>query len=150
MPFYEKHKESDMAERPWGHCVFCGRFYTQYEIHYTGAAHTPAVGETITGVSSGKTAIVESVTPYKTGGPEGTIVVVSPSGIFTDGESISGSTSGASFSVCQSYADKRYGFGYPDTALIPFEGKTYCRPHFNAYTQTILDKQRPDIKDVNP
>ena len=148
--FYEHHAEKELAERPWGFCVFCGQYYTQYEIHYTGATHTPSVGEVLTGVTSGKSATVESVVPYKANGPEGTAVMVSPTGTFTDGERINGSVHGASFAVCATYGDKRYGFGYPDTALIPYEGKTYCRPHFAAYTQTIIDKQRPDIKDVTP
>jgi hypothetical protein len=111
---------------------------------YYDATVAPTVGETITGVTSGKTATVSSASKSTAG----TMVVASPSGTFTDGELLTGSTSGASFATLRCYIDRRYGFSYPDSTIVEYNGKKYCPEHFRAKVRNeALDEQSIDIRE---
>jgi hypothetical protein len=137
----------------WRYCVRCGAAYSQYEMDFEGATVAPTVGETLTGATSGKTATVESVTTvngsYTAHTMRGTIVVTSPSGDFTDGEKINGSSSGAAFLTCRAYIERKYGVRYPETMLSQYNGKDYCHAHFAALAKSVIyDKEgRVDIDD---
>jgi hypothetical protein len=145
MSFYEHYDPCDVHDVKWDYCAACGMAYSQHEIDFESCTLAPTVGETLTGVTSGKTATVASSSKmngtYAGGDARGTIVVTSPSGDFTDGESMNGSTSGSGFAVCRCYMDRDYGIKYPDFALMEFRGSKYCRPHFRAKQKILLDEQ---------
>jgi len=107
----------------------------------------PTVAETLTGVTSAKTATVSSVKldhgSYAAGTATGTITLTSPSGDFTDGETINGSVGGNAMLVCHAYVPRRSGKSYPESQLVEHDGKYYCRPHFRAYQSKIIDEQVP-------
>lgn len=136
----------------WRSCYRCGLSYTQYEILFKNGGVAATVGETLTGQTSGKTAIVESVAlaggSYAGANASGTVVVTSPSGDFTEGELIDGSTGGSTMFTCGCYRDTRNGFLYPETQLAEYEGKEYCLEHYAALMQKIADKYRPEVNDI--
>ena len=121
MPFYKHRKETERLDQRWRYCNLCGEAYAQYEIFFTGATVAPTVAETLTGATSGKTAVVSEVHrmagTYAAGTAFGQVVVTSPSGDFTDGETINGSVGGAAMLTCHYYAEKRYGITYPESQL---------------------------------
>jgi hypothetical protein len=142
-----------LANLKYRWCVRCGAAYDVYEMDFEGATVAPTVGETLTGATSAKTSVVSSVTKasgtYAAGTARGTIVVTSPSGEYTDGESINGSTSGAAFLTCRAYIMRRYGHLYPDSMLAAIDGKDYCIPHSVSHAKSVLyDRDgRVDIDD---
>ena len=152
MAFYKHRKETECLDQRWRYCVLCGEAYAQNEMFYTNASAHPTVGETITGVTSGKTGTVSEVSKlngsFAAGTENGTVVLTSPSGDFTDGETINGSTSGDAFATCHYYMEKRYGITYPESDLVTYEGKEYCRAHFHALRVKIEDKAIPNIRDI--
>jgi len=151
--FYKHRKETERLDQRWRYCVLCGQNYAQYEIFFTNSIE-PTVGETLTGVTSGKTAVVSEVSrlngSYALGTANGQVVVTSPSGDFTDGEIINGSVGGDAMMTCHYFAEKRYGISYPESQLVTYEGKEYCREHFGAIARSkIVDKSIPNIQDID-
>ncbi len=150
-PFYEHWKETDLTERRWGKCCLCGDNWVRWDMRFSNITGTPAVGDSLTGQSSGAKTTVAEINlqsgSYIAGTALGEFVVATPSGSFTDGETVAGP--GYTF-VCVFCADKRYGFPYPETVLVTYRGKTYCRPHFAAYARSyIVDREGiPDIKEL--
>jgi hypothetical protein len=144
MAFYEDYDPRRVFNVKWDYCAACGLAWTQHEIDFATATVAPTVGETLTGVTSGKTATVSSVSlmngTYGAGTARGTIVVNSPSGEFTDGEVMNGSTAGAAFATCRCYKDRDYGIKYPEHALGEFRGKRYCRSHLKTKQKILLDE----------
>jgi hypothetical protein len=154
MPFYKHRKETECLGQRWRHCVLCGQNYSQYEIFFTNASAEPAIGEVLTGATSGKTATVSEVNKLNgdasLGTENGMVVVTSPSGDFTDGEILNGSVGGDAMATCHYFAEKRYGISYPESQLVTYEGKEYCREHFGAIARSkIVDKSVPNITDID-
>ena len=144
------HDTGRELDQEWDFCNKCGQTYTAYEMDFANSSVEPTVGETLTGVTSGKTATVSTVTKvsgtYAAGTATGTIVVTSPSGDFTDGETINGSTGGAAMLVCRVYVPREYGRAYPVSALVEYQGTLYYRPHFRAFAHTIEDAQTINLQ----
>ena len=143
-----------LADLKYRWCVRCGAAYDCYEMDFESASAAPTVGETLTGATSGKTSVVESFTKssgaYAGGTARGTIVVTSPSGDYTDGEAINGSSGGAGFLTCRAYVQRRYGHRYPDSMLSTIDGKDYCPPHAASHIKSVIyDRDgRVDIDDT--
>ncbi len=152
MSFYRHRRETERLDARWRSCYRCGSSYTQNEILFKKGSVAATVGETLTGQTSGKTATVESVVlaggAYASGNASGTVVVTSPSGDFTVGELIDGSTGGSTMFTCAVYRDTRNGFVYPETQLAEYEGKEYCLEHYAALMQRQIDRYKPDINDI--
>ena len=153
MPFYLHPTPDKVYDLKYRFCVRCGASYSAFEMDFASASAAPTVGETLTGATSGKTATVSSFTKasgeYTGATARGNIVVTSPSGEFTDGELINGSTGGAAFLTCRAYIERKYGFRYPDSMLAQHDGKDYCQPHSTAHVRSVLlDRDgRIDIDD---
>ena len=136
---------SPPSGRKWGSCVLChDSFRTLVELKFENGSVEPTYGETITGVTSGHTGVVDSSMTisgtYAGGDAVGYIMLTNPSGIdgdsgdcFEDGENLSGSVGGGSFATADGAGiAKSYGVRlHPREGLIPFRGKTYCQCHFN-------------------
>jgi len=102
------------------------------------------LGETLTGVTSGKSATVSEVNPLNS--KNGMVVVTNPTGDFIDLEPMTGSSGAAA--TCHYYAEKRYGISYPEDQLALYEGKEYCLAHYGALMIKLWDKSIADIKEV--
>jgi hypothetical protein len=100
----------------------------------------PTVGETITGATSADTAVVEGHTivsgTVAGGDAAGVIEGKTPTGyddnnleIFTDGETITGSVSCVA-GVHGKGAVQISGRLIPESDIVEYRGKKYCRPHF--------------------
>ena len=151
MGFYEHRRPSECVDDTYEQCEACGALYTAYEMDFYSGSVAATVGETITGATSGKTAVVYSVAKnagtYAGGDAVGTIEVTSPSGTFTAGELLNGSTAGSNFATLHNYEERIYGLSYPSGSLGEYEGKKYCRPHLRAKQKKLLDEQVPDIHE---
>ena len=153
MTFYQ-HPDHKVYDRKYRFCVRCGASYSDFEMDFESATAAPTVGETLTGATSSKTSTVASFTKasgeYAAGTARGNIVVTSPSGDYTDGEKVNGSTGGAAFLTCRAYIERKYGIRYPDSMLAQYNGKDYCLPHFQALAKsTIVDREgRVDIDET--
>ena len=141
---YHHRKETECPEKHWRYCVLCGQNYAQQEIFYTNATKVPVLGETLTGVTSGKSATVSEVNPLNS--KNGMVVVTNPTGDFIDLEPMTGSSGAAA--TCHYYAEKRYGISYPEDQLALYEGKEYCLAHYGALMIKLWDKSIADIKEV--
>jgi len=127
---------SELSGDRYDTCFICGPVEYHVVVHFDGSSATPVVGEIITGVTTLDTGVVSSVT--MTGATTGVMILSSPTGydaessvMFQDNEALTGTTSGASFSlvdggcgVCKS------GRMFPDKMLIEYQGRKYCSEHF--------------------
>jgi hypothetical protein len=85
------------------------------KLTYTGATGTPAVGQTVTGVSSGCTAVISRL-------GTGYLVVSAVTGTFTTGETIATPTLTATLSAQTDYENQSGEFEYywaDDQTLVP-------------------------------
>ena len=159
-------------------CVLCGARRYSALVHYDNSTNTPVIGETITGVTSGDTGVVEKVYNYAGTGnanyvygtgmygfsayagsnSSGILVLTSITGydkisldIFQDNEYITGSVSGASFATVNKTGSVQVsGRLVPDSELIEYQGKKYCRQHFRfKFGHTWVDEQKVDSGELD-
>ena len=150
-------RRTDWSRNPgekWYECVLCGPKRVTAIVEIDRAIGGPTVGETITGATSGHTGIVEKVYPmltvphrygesaygtYSYGGCERKKVILSSATghddinleIFQNGEYLNGTISGVSFSVVNGLGSIQIsGRLVPDSNIIEYHGKHYCRAHF--------------------
>ena len=145
---------TELSGDKYRHCHVCGPVTHRVVVHFDGSSATPTVGETITGVTTGDAGVVESVT--MTGDTTGVMVLTSPTGydsessvMFQDNEALTGTTSGASFSLVNGGCGINIsGRLHPDWNLIEYRGIYYCREHFTfMFKQEWIDDQRPSINE---
>jgi hypothetical protein len=115
----------------------------------------PTTGETITGATSADTCVVEGYTlisgAFADGDAAGIIEGKTPVGydsvlleIFQDNEVLTGSSTFAGVAN-KVGAVQISGRLIPDSELVEYNGKKYCRPHFLfKYRNEWKDEERPD------
>ena len=135
-------------------CYVCGPIKYRVVVHFDGSSATPTVGETITGVTTADTGVVERAT--MTTATAGVMILTSPTGydnessvIFQDNEYLTGTTSGASFAAVDGGCGiNRSGRLHPDWNLIEYQGRKYCAEHFKfMFEKDWLDAIRPDLDE---
>lgn len=136
------NKFSDAGNSRWRTCVWCGSNAKTGVVYFDSGSVAPTVGETITGATSGDTAVIDKVGllsgTYAGGDAAGYMELSSPTGydqdtfeIFSDNEELNGSTSGNSFSTVDHVGSvTSNGTLYPEGDLIEENGKLYCKFHF--------------------
>lgn len=152
MLYFEHPTERDQLGQKWRHCVKCGIHYDQYEIDFTSGSVEPTVGETLTGATSGKTATVSEVAlqvgTWAGGNAIGTVVVTAQTGDFAEGETINGSVGGTNIMTCRTSLLRGYGNLYPESHLVSYNDREYCKAHFSAIAgSTIKAESIPDISE---
>ena len=121
----------------------------------------PVVGETLTGATSGDTAVVSSVSlysgSYAGGDAVGTVECSTATGVnddghvFQDNEEINGSTGGANIFTANGVGSRhKYGRLYPESEMVMRDGKWWCSDHYR-YHYAIRDWAdiKIDIKEDN-
>ena len=126
----------------WDVCHLCGSLYRQALVHFKQGTVTPTEHETVTGASSGDTGVLDRYVlvsgTFAGGDAAGIFILTSPTGyddnnleIFTKDESLNGSTSGNAFAVATNKgAVEVSGRMIPDSEIIEYRGKKYCKAHF--------------------
>ena len=152
---------SDYDRNPgekWDECVLCGTRRRKVLVHFDSGSVAPTVGETITGATSGDTAVVEGHTVVSGtvagGDASGVIQGSTPTGyddvnleIFQNNEALNGSTSGADFATVMGIGAVQVSARLsPD--LIEYQGKKYCRQHFLfTFRHQWADEQQVDSSE---
>ena len=126
----------------WYECVLCGIKRTKFLVHFDSGSKAPTVGETITGATSGDTGVVEGYTITSGAVADGDAVGViegnTPTGhddvnleVFNNNEALNGSTSLLDFATVNGKgAVQISGRLIPDSDIVEYQGKNYCRAHF--------------------
>ena len=121
-------------------CTWCGDLAVRYTLQFDSGSVAPTVGETLTGDTSGDTAIVVSVDlesgSYAAGDAAGVIEMSNGTGedddgyIFNDNETVSGSTGGSNMLTANGVGSRHcYGRLYPESEMYFRNGKWYCSSH---------------------
>jgi hypothetical protein len=135
-------------------CYVCGPVVYRVVVHFDGSSATPTVGETITGVTTLDTGVVEGFT--MTSATAGVMILTSPTGydaessvMFQDNEALTGTTSGASFALVDGGCGvNKSGRMQPDRNLIEYAGKKYCVEHFKfMFEKTWQDEAKIDTNE---
>lgn len=160
--------DQNSGER-WDECVLCGtRLYTALVHFYSGSAEPTADsyssgdwsgGETVTGATSSDTGVVHKVVrvsgAWADGDAAGVLILRSPTGyepissleIFEKDELLNGSVSGDNFATATSVgAIQISGRLIPESDLVEYRGKKYCRAHFR-FTYENDWKNEADVSD---
>ena len=133
-PAYEEHRYRE--------CSICGMNQYWATLDFTSGATAPTVGETLTGAVSGDTGVVKEVALYSgacaDGDATGRILLETISGwdhlqysIFTVGESITGSTGGASMLIVDNGTVKVNNRLSPEGETGMVDGVRYCAYHLD-------------------
>lgn len=139
-------------------CALCGAAYDMVEIVFTsGGITAPVADETLTGATSGATAIVDTVKlisgAWGAGTAAGIIWCTSPS-VFdsdtghwgTSGENINGSTAGDNCLTMTLYGNKKsYGRYYSEDDIVERDGTYLCLAH-NSARWNFKDKNEQNIE----
>ena len=150
----------------WRPCVLCGPTSKRGLLYFDSGSTEPTAGETVTGATSADTGVLETcdVTSgtWAGGDAAGVMVLTTLTGdtafnrstgakaaVFSDDENLNGSTSGNNFatangngSVCVS------GILYPECDLVMYEGKEYCKAHFEfRYRNKLCDREKSTIDE---
>lgn len=137
-----------MAGEKWDFCHLCGAKQIRALVHFDSGSVAPTDGETITGATSGDTMVADRYVlisgTFAGGDAVGILEGTSPTGyddvnleIFTNDENLNGSTSGANFATVNKIgAIQISGRMIPDSELVEYQGKKYCRSHFKFKFQT--------------
>ena len=139
-------------------CRLCGASYDEMELPYKLGGTAPVVGETITGATSGATAVVDNIKLISgawDGTAAGILWCTSPSAFDFDtghwgyvnpttgvGEAITGSTA-ASFTLDGYGHKKSYGRYYPEDEIVERDGTYLCLAHDQA-RHSFKDKDEID------
>jgi hypothetical protein len=156
----DPNRFSDNPDEKWDSCYMCGPVKYRALVYYDSGSVTPTVGETLTGATSGHTATVEGYTITTAGATEaiGVLELDDPVGynsedlsIFSDNENLNGSTGGVNMMTVNGAGSViRYGRMYPDSGLIEYEGRKYCREHFAfRFAHDWVDESRVDTSSEN-
>jgi len=126
--------------KKWYTCRLCGSAYDEVDIPYKLGTATPTVGQTITGATSGATAVVNNIKLVSgawSGTAAGTIRGTSPSAFDFDtgrwgshDEIVSSST--GSFTLDGYGHKKSYGRYYPEGEVVENDGYYLCLAHDQA------------------
>jgi hypothetical protein len=146
--------KNDGSGKKWYTCALCGRSYTQVEIPFSSGSVVPTDGETLTGATSGATAVVDNVKLISgawDGTATGIIWANSPTGIDFDSghwgshnETVTGSIS-ASFAL-EGYGHKKtYGRVYSEADIVERDGIFLCTMH-NQARWSFRDKNEQVIE----
>lgn len=131
-----------MSGEKWDFCHLCGAKQIRALVHFDSGSVTPTHGESVTGATSGDTMTLDNHVlisgTYAGGDAVGVLEGTSPTGyddgnleIFTNDENLNGSTSGANFATVNKIgAVQISGRMIPDSELVDYQGKKYCRAHF--------------------
>lgn len=123
-------------------CHICGPVEYRVVLHFDSGSTEPTVGETVTGSTSTNAGVVDSITltsgTYAGGDAAGVVVLTSPTGynrdtavIFSDDETLNGSTSGTNFATVNGVHGVTFdGRVYPEWQTVEYEGRRYCADHF--------------------
>ena len=132
----------DVAGAKWDECVLCGTKRIKVLVHFDSGSAVPIVGETITGATSGDTFVVEGYTIVSgaigTGDAAGVIQGKTPTGydsinleIFQNDENLNSTTPGNNFATVNGIgAVQISGRLIPDSDMVVYKGKKYCKAHF--------------------
>jgi len=140
LPLRTDH-DRDAGEK-WGECCLCGSRRYRVLVHVDSLSVAPTSGETVTGATSLHTGVMTGYTLVS-----GTVATLdgvavlemsTPTGydnvmleIFQDNENLNGSTSGNNFATVNGKgAVQISGRLIAERDLVEYQGKTYCRPHF--------------------
>jgi hypothetical protein len=148
------------AGEKWYVCHLCGAQRIRGLVHFDSGSVTPTEGETLTGATSGDTMVLENYVlisgTFAGGDAVGIIEGTSPTGyddgnleIFQDNEALNGSTSGNDFAtVNKTGAVSISGRLIPESEIIEYQGKFYCRPHFLfKHAHVWEDEEKIDTAD---
>jgi hypothetical protein len=151
--------KNGLAGEKYRSCTWCGDNAVTYALDFDSGSVAPIAGETLTGATSGDTAVVVSVNvesgSWAGGDAAGVIELSSGTGvdddgyIFQDNEEINGGTGGNNMLTANGKGSKHgYGRLYPETLLIERDGKRYCNDHYFA-TWPVRDwcDMKVDIKE---
>jgi hypothetical protein len=144
----------------WYTCALCGASYDEMEMVFTSGSTLPVEDETLTGATSGATAVVDNVKlisgTWAGGDAAGVIWCTAPSAFDfdtghwgTSGENINGSTAGSNCLTMVLYGNKKsYGRYYPEGETVERDGKILCTAHDQArYSFRDKDEQRIEISE---
>ena len=146
------------AGEKWGECCLCGSRRYQALVHFKQGTATPTEHETITGTTSLDTGVLDKYVlisgTFAGGDATGIFILTSPSGydlanleIFTSGESLSGATSAAAVANGTG-AVQITGRLIPESELVTYEGKDYCKAHFQfKFARTWQDEAEVDYDE---
>jgi hypothetical protein len=158
MDFIDSNNKDDNHGLPWSECCICGSLSYRGLAYFTDGSVEPQVGETLTGGTSKRTGVVEQV--FKTtgtwagGDAEGVVQMTTPAGydsmyliLFTDGETVTGSL-GASFVEDGDGSVLVSGKQYSRNQVVVYNGKQYCRPHFEyMWRKRLISDSHIDINE---
>ena len=120
----------------------CGTKRIKVLVHFDSGSVAPTTGETITGATSADTCVVEGYDRYSgafaDGDAAGVIHGNTPTGyddinleIFQNDEALNGSTSGDDFATVNKIGAVNISARLcPESNLVTYKGKKYCRDHF--------------------
>ena len=147
----------------WDYCAMCGPQSTRSVLKFDSGSTEPTADETITGGTSGDTGTLESVDvrsgTWAGGDAAGTMVLTSPTGdntgsktaayCFQDNENLNGSSAGSNFATANGTGSVvRTGVVYPECDLVNYQGKNYCRPHFEfKFRNKFIDEAKMNINE---
>ena len=141
-----------VAGEKWDECCMCGTKRIRALVHFDSGSVLPTEGETITGATSGDTMVADRYVlisgTFAAGDAVGIIEGTSPTGyddcnleIFQNDEALNGATSGNNFATVNKIGAVQVSARLcPESNLVTYRGKKYCREHF-------LFKFRPDWAD---
>jgi len=148
------------AGEKWCVCHLCGAQRIRGIVHFDSGSATPTEGETLTGATSGDTMVLENYVliggTFAGGDAYGIFEGTTPTGyddnnleIFQNDEALNGSTSGNDFATVNGIgAVSISGRLIPESEIVTYRGKDYCRPHFVfAYAHDWEDEAKIDIDE---
>ena len=149
---------SDYENAPsekWLECCLCGTKLITALVHFDSGSVSPTQGETVTGATSGHTMVMDKATlisgTYAGGDAVGVMCGTSPAGydagtleLFQDNEALNGSTSGNNFATVNlKGAVQISGRLIPESDIVEYKGKNYCRVHFRwRFNKDFMDEAR--------
>lgn len=167
------YRNTDRNER-WYSCEICGTDHKTVELMFISGTAEPSIGDVLTGDTSGHSGTVSKVTVWTPSNGQwdgdesatGIIELTSPSGLrsqtadtnpftmFTLSEEINNTTTAAdNVMSCHATilgAGKQYGRFHPESRIIKYRGKKYCREHFTfRFEREWNEEEKIDIKEDN-
>jgi hypothetical protein len=151
--------KNDASGSKYFTCALCGGSYTQVEIPFSSGSVVPTDGETLTGATSGATAVVDNVKLISgawDGTATGIIWATSPTGIDfdtghwgTEDEAVTGETT-ARFNIDGYGHKKSYGRYYSEDDIVERDGVFLCGAHnsarwnFRDLNESVIDIDKGD------
>lgn len=154
----DPNRKDDNQNQSWGECCVCGSLQYRATIHFANGRVEPVKGETLTGVTSLRTGVVDEVFlqsgTWAGSDAMGVVTLTSPAGydpmdliLFTDGEGVSGSL-GATFIEYGDGSVNVTGLQYNRGQIVVYNGKMYCRPHFEyMWRKRLISDSHIDINE---